>query len=250
MIRGIYTAASGLSTVSKSLDVVSNNMANARTPGYKSERLTCSSFDQQMAMRMEEGNLPAELGSVSLGRKAEEVAIAFQQGSLESTGRSLDLAISGQGFFALARPDGKKGLTRNGQFHLDGEGYLAASDGSRLLGKNGPLQVGGADFTVSEIGEVVKNGAVIDSLAIFTPLDLNNLEKHGEGMYLDRNPQGEQSLAFNGKILQGSLEGSNVDMADEITKMMTASRSYQSCSQVIKMLDQVAQKSASEIGRL
>lgn len=247
MLRGIYTACSGLISQNKTLDTAGSNIANARTAGYKSARLVTGTFGEEMESRLDvpQGEM---IGKMTLGRQPDRVYTSFQQGVLEETGRAYDFAIAGDGFFTVEDASGRRAFTRNGAFTLDQAGYLCTAGGMRVLGEKGPIQVKNAELKIHEDGDISLNGKVTDRLRIYLPADVKSMAAAGEGLFQDTTPgRGGQ---FTGKIIQGSIEGSNVDMAKEMTAMMAASRGFQSCSQVIKMLDQISEKTVTEIGRL
>lgn len=241
MIRGFYTAATGLQTQSKAMDVISNNFANADTPGYKKDVLVTTTFGEHMAIHQGQ-----PVGEMSLGNSVDDTLTSFEQGAAEQTGRTLDVCIHGAGFFNVQPPNGGSVLTRNGQFSLNPEGYLVTSQGYLVQGQNGPIQVGTADFTVDEQGRIFVGDQYVDTFDIVCPADWNVLTKIGEGFF--NNPQ--DNVPFTGVLEQGALEMPNIDITKQMTDMISSIRHFQSCSQVIRMLDQIMQKSANEVGRL
>ena len=249
MISGLYTATSGLLSQKKSIDVMSNNLANSRTAGFKEDTLITSSFGDEMSYRLEQGTNGVEIGNTNLGRKADQIFTSYDQGVVEQTDRELDFAIEGDGFFTLQGADGTLGITRDGRFSLDTNGYLSGADGSLVLGQNGPIMVGQANFYADESGKIYVNDNYVDTLKITCPADLTTLVKKKEGVFIDTNPSNE-SVQFNGGIIQGAIEASNVDMTKQMSDIIASSRAFQACSQLVKMMDQVLQKSVNEVGRL
>lgn len=249
MIRGLYIASTGMISQKKSIDVMSNNVANSQTAGFKEDALVTTTFGDQLSYRLDAGTNPVQIGNTNLGRDAAQIFTSFDQGAIKQTDRELDFAIEGDGFFTLQEPDGTIGLTRNGQFSVDASGYLVGSKGSMVLGRNGPIMVGQANFNVDEIGQVYVNGNYIDTLQLICPADLTTLVKQEEGVFIDTNPL-NQSQQFNGRIVQRSLETSNVNMTKTMSDIIASSRAFQACSQIVKMMDQILQKSVNEVGRL
>jgi flagellar basal-body rod protein FlgG len=247
MISGIYTAGSGMISRSKNIDIISNNIVNANTTGYKKDGMITSTFDDYMGYKIGE-NGGEEIGVMTRGTTPGDVYTSYEQGSMEPTGRSLDLAITGEGFFTLMLTDGTTALTRNGQFMLNEKGYLVDTEGSFVLGNNGPIQIGRADFEVSSNGNITVNGASVDTLRITCPASTDALVKLSDSMFVD--PNGTNAVTFTGKIRQGALEGSNTNVTEEMADILAQQRGYQSCSQIIKMMDQILQKSVHELGRV
>ena len=248
MIRGIYVAATGLSNSAKNIDVASNNITNSGTAGFKKDALVSGSFGECLSYQLANGE-SQELGSVTNGVTQEEVYTSFEQGSLKQTGQSTDLAILGQGFFNLTSPTGEALLTRDGHFVVNEAGFLSDSTGNLVLGTTGPINVARADFTVGAGGEIIANGESCGTLLITCPSDVSSLTKAGENKFIDSNPA-QSNEVLQGSIKQGYLEGSNVDMVDEMSTLMEFSRSYQSCGQLIKMMDKVMERTVNDIGSL
>ena len=219
MYTGFYTAASGLTTQNKVVDVMGNNIANADTAGYKKDYLVTSTFGEHL--QRQNGR---EIGNVNFGSRADHTYTSFEQGIETGTGRTLDFLIKGDGFFNVTMPDGTTRLTRNGQFSLDADGYLVDNRGNMINCQNGPVMIGNADFTVDEYGRGYLEGYFVNT--------------------------GAENNEFNYSVVQGSIESSNIDMVEEMADMIASSRSFQACSQVIKIFDEIMNKSANQVGRL
>lgn len=245
MDNGLYAATTGMLTRSRAIDVTANNMANAGTAGFKKDGVATEEFGAYLTYRLS-GGQSVPIGTITRGSNISEVYTRSGQGALETTGKNLDLAILGEGYFTLQREDGSTVLTRNGAFMIDDQGYLADAEGNLVLGQNGPIQVGGAQFTVYANGAVENAGGYIGTLRITVPQDPAALTKLSDSLYV--NGGGEQP--FSGQIYQGRLERSNVDVTEEMAAMIESSRAYQSCSQIVRMLDQIYQKTVNEVGRV
>lgn len=273
MVKGYHTLASGMLTQSRNLNVISNNMANTATPGFKKDQLISTTFKEQLLFRTGNKNKsnPAELGKVSMIRAASEVATNFNTGSYEETNRVLDFAILGDGFFAIqpynnaqaqGEAEGENAeaasqitytdpvYTRNGSFSVDEEGYLALSHAGRVIGAEGPIFVGTDQFHVDNQGNLYgEDNVLLGAIAPVEFVDRNQLIKTGEGMYQnqdDANIAQEPTSA----LLWKNLERSNVEPTQEMTAMMTSQRALQSASQIIKIYDQLLQKTVTDIGRV
>ncbi len=246
MMRGLYVAGTGLINRSRQLDIAGNNLSNLSTPGYKKEGLVSSSFGEYMTLRGGNGEIE-QVGATTHGVIAAEGYTDYTQGAFDQTGSGLNLAIEGEGFFTLRMADGGQALTRSGQFALDEGGNLCDGAGNTVLGMNGPIAAAGADFTVNSEGQVFIDGVYTDTLRISRPADMNGLIKQEGSLYI--NGQGAL-VPFEGKIVQGALESANVEITAEMSSMIENSRAYQSCSQIIRMMDQILEKSVNELGSL
>lgn len=247
MIGGIYTAGSGMITRGKNIDIISNNIVNANTTGFKKDEMATASFDDYIGYKIGENGGEA-IGVMTRGTTPGDVFTFFEQGAVEPTGRSLDLAISGSGFFTLQLADGTTALTRNGHFQMDANGYLVDTNGAFVLGNNGPIKAGTTDFQVTANGDLLINGEKAVTLRMTNPVSTDTLVKLSDSMFID--PSGTAGAAFAGKLTQGALEGSNINVTEEMANIIAQQRGYQSCSQAIKMMDQILQKTVNELGRV
>ncbi|SDN19600.1 flagellar hook-basal body protein [Acetanaerobacterium elongatum] len=253
MFRGFYTLASGMLTQQRTLDTISNNVANVKTAGYKRKILTSSTFDQQLIARIQT-NDNKKLGKGCIVRYADKVYTDYNQSGLTDTESPFDIALVGDGFFKVENVNSEKPLlTRNGSFSVDEEGYLISSNGSRLLGEGGPIQVGGGDFVVDEGGYVYvgTEDSPVDRIGIAYPADTKNLTTYSEGYYIDNNPDNAQNeeKVYSTAFLQGKIESSNVDMSEETSSLMETSRTFQTYSQALKIVDKINAKSVTEIAK-
>ena len=176
MIRGLYTAWTGMINEQKRLDVISNNMANADTTGYKKQGVTSQSFDDELTLRIHDNNeynhTRARIGNMNLGVKIGETYHDFSQGSLRETGNTYDLALSGEGFFVI-QVTNKQGetstkYTRDGSFTVSADGYLVTKDGDYVLDTNGKqIQIPGAQ-TAANVTFDVKGNVMVDGQQVAT----------------------------------------------------------------------------------
>jgi flagellar basal-body rod protein FlgG len=210
----------------------------------KREGLVTTTFGEYVTYRITNGQR-TEIGTTTHGCIADSVYADLTRGSVVRTGRSLDLAIDGNGFFRIAYENGNTGLTRNGNFSVNEEGFLTTSTGAYVMGKNGRINLGSAsNLSFGLDGAVSAGGQYIDTLDIVTPENPAALEKQAEGVFTDTGG----NTGAPAKVLQGILEMSNVDLTQEMMAMIEESRAFQSCSQVMRILDSINEKTVNEIG--
>lgn len=246
MFQGFYNLASNLIVQNRNMNVISNNMANISTPGYKSDQLVQGTFRDEILYRYENGNR-TQIGETSRINTAEEKATNYAQGGLEQTGRKLDAGLNGNGFFAVQNGN-ETVYTRDGSFNVDNEGYLVVQGIGRVLGENGPIRVNTDDIYVSQQGYVLSSDGseIYGQLRVVDFQDYNQLEKTTGGAFrTTAQPQAAQGTL----VQQGYLESSNVSMVKEMTNMMSGQRALQSSAQLLKMYDQLSGK-AIELGTL
>ena len=245
MVRGFYALGSGMLTQSRILTGISNNLANVETPGYKKKEVTASTFGSMVINRVDSEKTP--IGSMSLITVADKTNVIHSEGTLKNTERSLDFAIQGEGFFAV---QGKNGTvyTRNGSFNVDADGYLVLNNVGRVLGQNGPIQIGTDQFSADTQGNLTVNGKNVNKIAVYNFNDYNNLKIAGEGMYTSAGAAA--TLIQNPEIMWKTVEGSNVNAAEEMTDALKVQRNLQNCSQAINMYDQVLSNAVTNIGKL
>ena len=271
MSTGFYAAASGMLMQQRSLNAISNNMGNTKTPGFKTERVVSNVFEFELLNRIENGN--NLIGKGAPVRIVQDVPTGFDDpSSLEETGRPFDMALNGLGFFNVKVPgvgenaEDQVYMTRNGNFDLDSEGYLILRGAGRVQGKNGDILLGSSNFTVLGDGTILNStGRMVDQLYITAAKDNTQLTKAGNGLFkVEPNPPatpatidgrftydtGEDAgvVELTGAqidVRQGWLEASNVNLNREMTLMIETQRNFQSCSQALKVIDQRNQKTAT-----
>lgn len=249
MFKGFYTLSSSMITQNRQLDVISNNLSNTTTPGYKADNLVSGSFKEEV-LSMSSNNIVGakrySLGTTAMITTPYETVTDFSDGSLEETGGPLDFAIMGKGFFQI---QGQEGMiyTRNGSFIVDDEGYISMQSVGRVMGNNGPIYIETDDFNVESDGSIVRgNGVVVGKLNIMDFNDYADLQKVGDGLF---SAQGEGGN-IDSRILWKTVETSNVSPVEEMTSMMVSQRVLQSAAQVLKMYDQISAKATTEIGKV
>lgn len=257
MLRGLYTGWTGMVNEQKRLDVISNNMANADTVGFKDDRVTSQAFDQVLAIKVRDGSEAYHneaIGHLSLGVKIGEVYTDYSQGSIRQTGNSLDVALSGSGFFTVNVTD-KNGnvhtrYTRNGQFTLTKDGLLVDSEGNAVQGQGGDIHIptDAKNISISANGVITADGQNIDTLKLVDFEDYDYLKKYGDTMY--EPVDGATEKATSDQTIQGYTEQSNVNVVKEMVDMITITRAYEANQKVIRSYDSMLDRAVNSVGRL
>lgn len=254
MIRGMYSAAAGVLTQQKALDVISNNIANASTAGYKGQSTVESSFGEHMLNRMTalKGEAKKNIGPSSYMTINSSQYTDYSQGSYETTERPVDMAINGDGFFLVDSETYGPVLTRNGQFEIDSDGELYLPGVGKVLNDGeDTISLENSNFTVSPTGVISADGEEIDSLYIVKPSEDTVLETVGPGVFRCPEDGGyDQVDTGTYSVLQGTLEKANINMAQEMSKIIAGQNHYNSCTQIIKMYDKINELTVNQIGRI
>ncbi len=252
MVRGLYLAGTGMLVQRSKMDVITNNITNVDTLGYKKDSLLSRSFADLLLDRMNDPsviNQTSEVGPLGTGVHIDELATSFTQGTPEQTELATDMCIVGDGFFVVQTPDGIR-YTRAGNFSLDGNGDLVDPNGNYVQGENGKITLPSANFLVTEAGEVydLDTDTQVATLQIVEFENVQGLRKAGGNLYLDFGDAGPGE-AENSQVLQGYIETSNVNIAEEMVDMIITSRAYESNQQMVKMIDQTLNRAVNDIAR-
>lgn len=254
MLRSLYSGVSGMKNFQTKLDVIGNNIANVNTYGFKKGRTTFSDLISQsisLAQAPAGGNGGINAKQVGLGSQAGSIDTIHTQGSLQSTGRPLDLAITGDGYFIVS--DGATDYyTRTGNFYFDADRNIVNSDGLVLQGTGINIPADAQSFSIGKNGAityvnaagVTANGGQIQIAKFNNP---EGLEKVGGNVFRESQNSGDpvtNNPGTNGlgDINSGFLEMSNVDLTDEFTDMIVAQRGFQSNSKIITTSDEILQE--------
>ncbi|KUP04137.1 flagellar basal body rod protein FlgC [Bacillus coahuilensis m2-6] len=270
MLRGLYTAASGMIAQQRKTETLANNLANANTPGFKADQTSVRSFPEMLLMSVGQGTLPNQQRStipqlnslqtsISTGVYVQELTPLLSQGDLFETGMKTDIGLYDinvpQGGTVLYTVQGENGVsyTRNGNLTLDGNGSLVTSNGYYVLDTNGnTITLGNEDFTVNDQGEIIQNGQGVAKLGVAYAADASTLRKIGTDLYESdgqlQNAYNVEGLQF--QTVQGFLENSNVNESQTMTDMMTAYRSFEANQKLLQAYDKSLDKAVNEIGRL
>ncbi|MCT4633522.1 MAG: flagellar hook-basal body protein [Firmicutes bacterium] len=358
MFRGLYTAGSALVNNNRRIDVVSNNIANANTSGYKKDELITESFEDTLISKihgqyyatMEKdykgvevtqvedrylletdggffkvrtglgdsfdknlnlsvdkdgylstysvdmkgdtdtlygnevigrsgnkvyvGEKPYEIdklgnvivdgetvdnliikehksviGTMNAGVRINRIETNFSQGQLLPTNNMLDFALKGDGFFKISTPDGMR-YTRNGSFKIDANNTLVTNEGYKVQGFDGDITIEGSLVSINQFGEILVDGQVADKFDVVKFENPRDLRKVGESMWRPVEDKELEVVNFDGEIIQGHIENSNVDTIKEMINMMTLFRNYESNQKIIKAYDETMDKSVNSIGKV
>lgn len=256
MIRGIYTAASGLLSNLRRQEAVSNNLANLNTTGYKEDASADSSFERVLASRV--GNAPVpvplafqkRLGTIGTGAYQDDRRPFLRQGNLEQTGESLDVAIVGPGFFATRTTEGQTLYTRDGHFTTNDQGAIVTSEGRVVLDGNGqPINVGDADPLILRSGEVVVGPDVVGTIGLYD-IPADQLVRAEGSAFTTVGTPVLVTAGSEPRLEQGSLEQSNIELAAETARLMNASRQFEASQRLFKELSANLEKAVNEVGRV
>lgn len=257
MIRGLYTAVTGLITGEAKQSVVTNNLVNANTVGFKSENLSIKKFDDVLIQNYDKivngENTKNQIGYLSMGSRIDDVNTYFTQGVVQQTDKATDFAIEGRGFFTVQRDDGidnNNYYTRNGNFHIDGQGYLVTDAGDKVLARNiasnkvEPILVGDGKLQCDKNGNVRINDKNSYKFNTVDFQDYNSLTKIGDNLFKGTNPIQNDSIV----VRQSSLEKSNVNVTNEMVNMMAIMRNFESNQKVVQAMDETLGKAVNEVG--
>ncbi|MDR3294356.1 MAG: flagellar hook-basal body protein [Clostridiales Family XIII bacterium] len=253
MVRGFYEAASGVLSQLRNFNVVANNIANVATAGYKSESLVGSSFAEHFVARVGGGDIQQtrNIGRGSFFTANVDEYTDFTQGSMENTGRELDMAINGDGFFMVRTDDMGDVLTRNGQFSVDAEMNLVLPGVGQVLDEGmSPITLESSSLVVDSSGAIIVDGEETTRIGVFSVEDpdaLLHIENKG---FFAAEEEPEQAAAASYQVVQYTIEKSNVNMAMEMSRVMSGQNLYNACSQVVKMYDQLNESLVTQIGRI
>lgn len=278
MFKGFYTVATGMVSQQRKTEIITNNMANANTPGFKSDQSTIRSFPDMLLTAVGSTNLPTDnklsiaqlqqIGSVNAGVYLQETLANYTQGSIYETSQKTDVALingamptdeeSGQMgtiFFRLEHPEGGEAYTRNGNFTLDGQGYLVNAQGLYVLSAEGErIQLPNDQFNLTQEGNIVVNDELAASLGVSFSANPNALVKQDNGLYrtIDGTdlPSAFEQEGVSFSMQQSYLEGSNVDSAQSMTDLLTAYRAFEANQKVLQAYDKSMEKAVNEIGRV
>jgi flagellar basal-body rod protein FlgG len=192
---------------------------------------------------------PGIIGTLNSGVHLDKIETNHNQGQLYETDNKMDLAIKGRGFFQVETPEGTR-YTRDGSFKLNTASELVTDEGYRVMGAQGPIVINGAELAVSESGAIMVDGQTINQLNMIEIVNVKDLRKDGKNLYRLEEEMQLETQPFSGQILQGFLEGSNVDSVKEMVEMITLFRNYESNQRMIKAYDDTLQKTVNDIGKV
>ena len=235
MLEGLYSAASGMEAQQQQFDAISNDMANVDTPGYQS---TIIGFHDLLYSSGDYGSNVA----TGAGSQAEQMGYDQTQGAIQQTGQPLDVAIDGQGYLEVRRPDGTIGLTRNGALQLNDKRQLTTQTGLLVQPPiTVPAGVDPSQVSISSDGTVQAGSQKLGKLSLVDVPAPDGLQADGDSVFSATAASGPLRAAKGASLQQGALEGSNVNLGEEMSKMMAAQQQYSMGSQAIQYQAQMLQ---------
>lgn len=256
MVRGLYTSGWSMLAIQKKMDVITNNMANVNTSGYKKDTLVFESFPSVLTKITKDFNgissRPRNIGTMELGNDVGEVYTYFSQGQLSQTNNYLDIAIrdSSNAFFTVMAEDAEGNYseyyTRDGSFTKGVDGSLLTGEGFAVMGENGRIMLDSNEFTIEKDGTILQNGEIVDKLLITEFNDTSSLRKYGYNLL--KAGENAETQVFSGTVQQGFIELSNVNIIKEMVDMITVTRSYEANQKVLQAQDGTLEKAVNEVG--
>ena len=248
MLEGLNSAAAGMAAQQQRLDAVANDLANANTVGYKHQRVGFRDLLYDSPGRSSAGGVRTGHGAAAV-----DAGRAWEEGALQRTDRTLDVAIQGAGFLRVRLPDGRDALTRDGGLHVDGLRRLTTSTGALVQGANGPITIPRGvtedQVTIASDGTVSAAGRRVGRLQLATVRAPSGLVSVGDNAFVTSAASGSaQAAPAATNLAPGALEMSNVDMAQAMVDMIQSQRAFELQSKAIHTADEMWQ-TANEVKR-
>ncbi|MGZ0087310.1 flagellar hook-basal body protein [Caldibacillus thermoamylovorans] len=275
MLRGLYTAASGMLAQQRRVDWLTNNLANAETPGYKADVGAMRAFPELLMSRLADRSVPATppraiptqtvIGPLNTGVYMQELIPNFRQGDIKETGLSTDVALidgqvpvdptsgeRGALFFAVENGQGEIRYTRNGHFTLSPDGYLTTQNGWYVLDASGErIPLSSEQFSVRDDGTIIDETGATARLGVAFAANPNTLVKEGNGFFRSTGgplPPAPGNVTYT--IKQRFIERSNVDVERTMTDLLAAYRAFEANQKIVQAYDRSLDKAVNEVGRL
>jgi flagellar basal-body rod protein FlgG len=250
MLRGFYTAANAIVNEQRIINVKTNNIANVKTAGYKTDTAIPTTFAERMLLIQNR----TDRGGTIRYRTIEETFTDLEQGTFENTGSRFDMATVGSVFFNVSRyADGEVLITKNGQFDLDAEGYLALGTAGRVLDSGGnEIQLGTADFIVSEDGVITAGDGRTFELGLTYVDEYDDVDKVTDTLMRPINGEamGNIPADYVYSVLQGWFERSNVNIAREMTEVISAQGVLTASANALKVANAINQTAANDLAKV
>ena len=244
ILRGIYTAASGMLVEAIRMDVASNNLANVDTAGFQRQTAHVYAFPHRVIQLDHQGRR-TPLGMLGTGAFADGSTTSFAPGMLKTTENPLDVALGGPGVFAVETPEGTR-YTRDGRFQVNPSGLLATLDGYLVRGERGPIYVGEGSVLFNERGDVTIDGEFVDRLLVVEFNDRGGLVRRGSNLF-EATPEAGAPFRYRATIAPGTLEMANVNVVREMVNLINIQRAYEANQKVVQAFDETLDKAVNEI---
>ena len=277
MVKGLYTAYTGMINEQRRMDVLTNNLANANTNGYKKEGLTAQAFSDQLALKIKDYTdalyTARGLGIINPGVKIGEGYVDWSEGPMKETKNTFDFAIGGRGFFAVEYTNKAVNIerdtagemdvmyTRDGCFTMNIDGVLTTQDGDFVLDDGGShIQMDpNLPVEVDTLGNIIQDGNVVAKIGVYDfeatvypdgRISYDNLLHYGENLYIPAGDDAGAEVVANAKVYSGFLEQSNVSVVDEIVNMIATQRNYDTNQRMITTIDGTLEIAVNQIGKV
>jgi flagellar basal-body rod protein FlgG len=249
MISGLYAAGLGMLANQQRQEVVANNIANAMTPGYKSQRGIDKGFYQLLFRHDRHPFWANRVTGPGGGLQLVETYTHHAAGGFTPTGDPLNVALDGPGFLVVNTPYGER-FTRDGKFSVDVDGQLSTDEGFKVQGVTGAtITVGAGDVQINQDGTVFVDGEAVDRLRVVEFEDPHMLTREGHNLWLaNEDATNRSAVGANTRITPATVELSNVKIPYEMTTMMLAARSYAANQRVINAIDETASRLIDQVG--
>jgi flagellar basal-body rod protein FlgG len=257
MYNGIYATLSGSVVQEQRLAVLTNNLANASTAGFKADRpvfhvaplpVVVGPVSLPTSAQPVLTTLDRFLGKDSTQNRLVEVYTDFTQGSIRDSGNPLDLALEGEGFFVVETPHGLA-YTRQGTFSLNAEGLLVTADGFSVQGERGPINIRGAKIEVDASGQILVDGRVVDRLKLIHFPRPYPLEKVGNTLFRSSLPTPPEEAATGLIVHQGAIELSNSEPIKQMVSVIETVRAYEAYQKALQAFDEITTRAVNDIAR-
>lgn len=244
ILRGIYTATSGMLVESTRMDVASNNLANVDTAGFQKQTAHIYAFPEAPVARVYQGQHKV-LGTLGTGAFVDGSRSSFSPGIVRTTHNPLDVAIMGAGFFTIQTSEGTR-YTRDGRFTVNQSGLLTTLDGNPVRGERGLIYLGEGAILLNEAGEITVDDELVDKLLIVEFNDREGLLRRGANLF-EALPTAGDPFRFNATLAPGNIELANVNVVREMVNLINIQRAYEANQKVVQAYDETLGKIVNEI---
>tara|TARA_B100001559_G_scaffold320276_1_gene331947 strand:+ start:1906 stop:2676 length:771 start_codon:yes stop_codon:yes gene_type:complete len=252
-MSGMTSLVQAAGVIERKMETVSNNLANVNTVGFKedqpsfrevlsnAQRVAPESFEERF---LSHEYLDDYVGMDKSAVVVDEVGKNFEPGRIRTTGNDLDFALANEGFFTIETPQGER-YTRAGNFQLDASGRIVTNDGYPVLGTNGVITIKEGKIQVNESGQLSLDGVIADNFRLVRFQKQDKLQKLGQGFFAPVNSNDLPIESEEIRLKQGMLEDSNVNSMLEMTRMITATRAYETVHRALTRIDKLDEKAIS-----
>jgi flagellar basal-body rod protein FlgF len=249
MIRGLYTAASGMLSQLMHQDMVANNIANINTSGFKRTGASFQAMADMALERFSKGEGSKPVGHLATQSQVYQSTFDWTPGSVQQTGNPLDVALQGNGFMAVTNAQGQTSYTRSGALTLAADGTLSTQDGHTVQGENGPIVLppNASAIQIDKNGTVSAGNQPVGRIKLVTFANLQAMQPQGNNRYTTTQPEQPPTKLT---MVQGALERTNVNMVSEMLHSMTAVRTYETLQKTLQAHSDMLKKAVTEVGRV